>query len=328
MIRSLVLGLSFLSVAVGSAEAADRPAATRELPELCIVVGAGGEDKYGELFAEWSGAWEKLATDSGIGIEIVKPAMDGSSGMQKERLTNYLKGLPKTGAPLWIVLIGHGTFNSVEAKFNLEGPDMSADELSNLLDSFDREVVVVNCTSSSGPFVPKLSSPKRVVVTATRSGDEYNFSYFGGYLPAAFGDAMADLDRDEQVSLLEAVLYSAAKTRKFYETEGRILTEHALIDDNGDDAGTPAEWYRGLRLTRKPVGDAVVADGMKAHQLHLVASGAEDAFSAEMLAERNELENQVTFLRDMKSEIDVEDYYRRLERLMVRMANLYGNAEK
>ena len=314
-----------LAVVASSAVFVNADPVGRGHPELCLVIGEGGVERFDTLFAEWRGEWEEVVSEGNLTATILTPNEDGPED-QKARLISYLEGADVNGPPLWIVLAGHGTFDGASAKFNLDGPDISATELNEVLGRFERTLVVVNCSSSSAPFIPALKGSNRVVVTSTRGGDEYNFSYFGGYLPAAFLDQTADLDRDQQVSLLEATLFAAAKTRKFYEGEGRILTEHALIDDNGDGAGTPAEWFRALRLETKPSEDGVVPDGRFAHQLHLIASGAEEAFSESMLAERNELENQIEFLRDRKDEIDEDDYYRRIERLMVRMARLYDEA--
>ena len=78
-----------------------------------------------------------------------------------------------------------------------------------------------------------------MVVTATRSGSELNFARFGQYLADAIGDPQADLDKDGQVSLLEAFLMASGRVAEFYRTRIELATEHALIDDNGDRLGTP-----------------------------------------------------------------------------------------
>src|SRR5205085_7330223 len=55
---------------------------------------------------------------------------------------------------IFIVLIGHGSFDSQEAKFNLVGPDLNAKDYAALINGLPtRRVVFVNCASSSGEFV-------------------------------------------------------------------------------------------------------------------------------------------------------------------------------
>ena len=137
------------------------------------------------------------------------------------------------------MLIGHGTFDGKTTKFNLRGPDVTAADLARWLKPFSRPLVVVDTTSCSAPLINTLSGSNRVVVTATRSGYEENFTHFGHFLAEALSDPEADLDKDHQVSLLEAFLTAARQTAEFYKTEGRIATEHALLDDNGDGLGTP-----------------------------------------------------------------------------------------
>ena len=88
-------------------------------------------------------------------------------------------------SPLWIVFIGHGTFTRGVAKFNLRGPDVTAEELDQWLQPHTRPVVVVNCASASGPFVNRLSGKNRIVVAATKSGTEQNFARFGKYFAQA-----------------------------------------------------------------------------------------------------------------------------------------------
>ena len=110
--------------------------------------------------------------------------------------------------------------------------------------------MIVNCASASGPFVNRLSGENRIVVTATKSGTEHNYARFGEYFARAIASPDSDLDHDDEVSVHEAFLRASAEVRQFYETEDRILTEHALIDDNGDGKGTPASMFRGMRAQR------------------------------------------------------------------------------
>src|SRR4029079_7472330 len=144
------------------------------------------------------------------------------------------------------------------------------------------------------------SRSNRVIITATRSGQELNLTRFGKYISEAIVDSRADLDKDGQTSLLEAFLSAARQTLDFYKTEGRLATEHALLDDNGDGLGTQADWFRGVRAVKKPTQGKEI-DGLHAHQWHLVRSAEEQQLTAEQRKRRDELELKIAKLRDAKT---------------------------
>ena len=185
-----------------------------------------------------------------------------------------------------------------------------------------RPVAVIDCASASAPFLNKLSGPGRVVITATRSGSEQNFARFGEALAEAIADPRADLDKDGQVSLLEAYLTAGARTAEWYKTRSRLATEHALLDDNGDHLGTPADWFKGIRAIRR-AKDGATPDGLRAHQLPLIPSDRERAIPPEVRQRRNALEIALAALRDRKAQLPEADYYAQLEPLMVELARLY-----
>jgi hypothetical protein len=311
----------FLTALVAGAESTD-------LPTVVIAVGAPGAPEYQEPFQEWAERWQQAAEQAGarvvrIGQEPLEAASD------RDRLVGLLQDEPKQGtSPLWLILIGHGTFDGRNAKFNLRGTDVTAGELSEWLDGYERPVVVINCASSSAPFINELSGPNRILITATKSGFELNYARFGEHLSAAMLDPSADLDKDQQTSLLEAFLIASRRTAEFYETEGRLVTETALVDDNGDGRGTPANWYKGTRVSRQGK-DGANADGTRAGQLHLIRSEQEILLSPEQRRRRDELEQAIATLRDSKTEsTNKDEYYAKLEPLMVELARLYQSAEQ
>jgi hypothetical protein len=165
-----------------------------------------------------------------------------------------------------------------------------------------------------------------VVIAATKSGYEMNYSRFGDYLSAAMVDRQADLDKDGQTSLLEAFLLASARVGEFYEQDARLRTETALLDDNGDARGTPAAFFRGIHATRKPQGGSGLLDGARAHQFHLLPSPAERELPADVRARRDALELQIVQLRQTKGETKDEDaYYTALEPLLLELARLYAD---
>lgn len=289
-------------------------------PCVVLVIGAAGSPEYGAEFRRWADSWQRTAEQGPA--EVVRIGEQEGDGTDRDRLKEVLTA--RTGAglePLWLVLIGHGTSDRRDAKFNLRGPDVSDADLAGWLSGATRPVVVVSCSSSSGPFLHRLSGPNRVIVTATRSGDESNFSRFGGYLAEAIGRPDSDLDRDGQVSLLEAYLSASGRVEEYYRAESRLATEHALLDDNGDAAGTPADWFRGLRAVKRAQNDAPV-DGVRAHQLHLVPGDRESELPAEVRRRRDELEQAVAALREQKDVLGEEAYYARLEELLIELSRL------
>jgi hypothetical protein len=306
---------------LAAAEPALPPAAPADTAVL-VVVGAAGEDQYGTVFANEAADWQKLCSEAGAKCRVIGQAAEGPVA-DHELLRQALEAEPKDGlTKLWLVLIGHGTFDGREAKFNLRGPDLTVTELALWLLPFHRPLAVIDTSSASAPFLSKLSGPDRAIVTATRSGDEQNYARFGPDFVAALADPKSDLDKDGEVSLLEAFLSASARVAEYYKTEGRLATEHALIDDNGDGLGTPPDWFEGVRAVKKAGGGAAV-DGPLAQQFVLIPSAAERQLSPGVRAERDRLELAVAHLREGKAKLPEDQYYAQLEALLLQLARLY-----
>lgn len=300
------------------------PAQTNEQRTLVLVIGAAGEPEYGEQFSTWADLWKQAAAKGGLQISVIGEDTNNPEN-DFTRLLNVLTNeAAKPAGELWLVFIGHGTYDGRSAKFNLRGPDISASELAAVLKPCQRPLAVIDCTSASGPFINALSGPNRVVITATRSGDEVNATRFGGYLAKAIADPAADLDKDGQTSLLEAFLLASRETQQFYKEAGRLATEHALLDDNGDGLSTPADWFSGVRAV-KTAANGKSVDGVRAQQLMLVRGEVEQEFSPEVRAQRDELEKKLSELRAHKEGMPEDQYYRQLEDIMVDIARLYQN---
>lgn len=310
-----------LVLAAGRSFAAEEPAPDR--PVMILVVGAAGAEEYGAAFGQWADRWQEAAARAGV--DCTRLGNDEAKEPDHGRLRAAIEGVRRDGdSPLWLVLIGHGTFDGRTAKFNLRGPDLAAADLAGWLESVSRPTIVIDCAAASAPFLNALSRANRVVLTATKSGHEQNYARFGDHLSKAIVDPAADLDRDGQTSLLEAFLKAARGTAEFYEQDGRLSTETALLDDNGDGRGTPAAWYRGTRVVRS-AADGAAADGLRAHQIHLLPSQEEQHLSAEMRARRDELERSIAELwAKKKGELGEDEYYAQLEPLLVELARLYA----
>jgi len=304
-----------MTLCMALAEPADRSC-------VLVVVGAPGTPEYGAEFRRWAELW-RTAAKKGDADSITIGEGEQGGPSDRDALRDALIDKATAGRePLWIVLIGHGTFDGRDAKFNLRGPDVTAVELADWLKPIQRPLAILDCASASGPFVNALSVDGRVVVTATRSGDEQNFARLGQYLAEAIADPAADLDKDGQVSLLEAFLMAGGRTEEFYRSKARLATEHALIDDNGDKLGTPADWFRGIHATKR-VKDGAAPDGARAHQLHLIRNDREQSMSTETRESRDRLERAEADLRAKKDKLPENEYYAQLETIMVKLARLY-----
>jgi hypothetical protein len=297
-------------------------AQTNEERTLVLVVGAPGEPEYAEQFSAQADLWKQAAAKGGLQLTVVGLNSSATNDDRTILMNALATEVSKPDGELWLVFLGHGTFDGHSAKFNLRGPDISADELAAAVKPCRRRLIVIQCASASGPFLSALSGPGRVIITATRSGYEANATHFGGYLARAIADSSADLDKDGQTSLLEAFLLASRQTADFYKEQGRLMTEHALLDDNGDGLGTPPDWFQGVRAVKKASGGNSV-DGVRAHQVMLVRGDSEQKLSPEVRAHRDELEQKLSALRSRKSAMREDDYYKELEAILVETARLY-----
>ena len=319
---ALLIALISLNVIVHADENAERAS-------VIIAVSEGGEAQYADAFAKWAAQWERACDAGGakhLTIGIEKPALNQTAKAaqsDRDKLKAALDAEPKDGAgELWLVLLGHGTADAKDAKFNLRGDDVSVSEIAAWLKPFERPVIVVCAFSASGAWLKPLAARGRVIVTATKSGTENNYARFGGFLSQAIADPGADIDKDGETSLLEAWLTAARKTADFYKEEGRLATEHSLLEDNGDGLGTPPDWFSGVRAVKK-TKDGSAPDGLRAAQIHLVHSAAERALTAEQRAQRDALERELATLRERKAAMKEDEYFRELEALLLKIAHIY-----
>ena len=292
---------------------------------LLIVAGIGGLDEYGEQFEQQSLKLYRAALEAGIEparivllsaspLESLSLEHQPSTRENLDRALARIRREAAAGDRVFIVFFGHGNPRGDSAVVNLPGPDLSAGDLAELLQGFEQQVlVIVNTASASGPFARRLSAANRIVITATSSGREYYAGLFGDYFADAFAGNGADRDKDGMISLLEAFDYARREVRRSYEAEKRLLTEHALLDDNGDGVASlePGEFE---------------ADGALAHRVHLrqpwTPSGAAAEAMLEMLERKRRLEESISALKQQRDSLPRDSYYDQLELLLVDLALL------
>jgi hypothetical protein len=292
-----------------------------------IVVGIGGDTIRSKRFQEWaSGLYDALIEKHGMNKERViylgeRPEADPTrikGPSRKENVQAAIKDLAaRAGAqdPVLLVLIGGSTSaNNAETSLNLTGPDLTGAELATALQAFTTQpLAVVSTTESSGPLVQLLSGPNRTIITATRTGAERNQTWFGQYFVAAYTGDDADADKDNRISLVEAYNYATREVARHYQEQGLLMTEHALIDDNGDAKGSPAP-------------DAATGDGQLASTFAVgrVASAAnantDDPVLRGLLQQRAEIEGRLNALRARRTQMEPAQYDMELEALLVELA--------
>ncbi len=290
--------------------------------EMLILVGTPGEDPYAQQFAAWTANLTTAASRANVNATII----DASTPNPRESLAAKLNALTQPGQDttdeLWIILIGHGTDDGKTANFNLQGDDISQHDFAKLLAPIQRPVVFANLTAASGPFLEALSSPNRTVITATRSGKQRDFAHFGESFTQSLTDPAADLDQDGQTSLLEAFLAASNATTAYYESDQRLPAENALIDDNADHRGTPADAFNGL-APQLASTTSQLPDGNIASHIVLIPSPEEAAIPDNLKNQRTKIEVEIARLKIQKSSLPEDTYYDRLEILLVDLARLY-----
>jgi hypothetical protein len=290
---------------------------------LLIVVGLAGDPEHGKTFHAWGTTLAQASEKLGVAPENLAFLVDApAEGDQKvtgratkDEVAKALQGFgARAGADdvVFVVLIGHGSFDGRAAKFNMPGPDMTAADFNGLLGKLPtKQIVFVNTASASGPMVADLSSASRTVVTATRSGAEQYATLFGGFFIDALVSEAADSDKNKRVSVLEAFQFAKAEVTKAYEREGLLATEHALLDDNGDKEGS-----------QDPA--ATGKDGRTANIVSLGTVGGDNLPSdpkvRALYVERRDLERRVESLRLLKESMEPGRYSSELEKLVTAIA--------
>src|SRR5688500_16534079 len=164
-----------------------------------IINGAGGEPEYAKQFAQWTTDLNSvLSRRYGFDSSRIKVLSEKLANAEEVKRTfGSLKSELDPNNVLFVFLIGHGSFDGKEAKFNLVGPDLSASDYNQLLTSLPtRRIVVFNMSSASGEFVKPLSAKGRIVITATRNGQETNATRFAGFFITALNATDGDTDQD------------------------------------------------------------------------------------------------------------------------------------
>ncbi|HKT78580.1 MAG TPA: C13 family peptidase [Vicinamibacterales bacterium] len=295
--------------------AAPRLAAAQDT-YLLLVTGVSGEDTLAAQYQKWGASIVDGAKKRGVAaanITYLAEAVDKDPARikgrsTKEGVTQAIDDIAKRAKPgdeVFILLIGHGTFDNSVGSFNLPGPDLNANDFKSLLERLlPQRVAFVNTTSSSGAFLEPLKGPQRVIVTATRTGGERLDTKFPGFFVEALDTDAADSDKNGRISIGEAFEYAKNKVTASYEQGGNILTEHAMLED-----GAQGKLASSVFLAPQRTRDAATT-----------AAAAADPQLKALLDQQDALERQVSELRLKKDQMDPAQYDAQLEKLLTDLA--------
>jgi hypothetical protein len=275
-----------------------------------ILRGVAGDAEHEQKFEKWTAGTSKALIDKfGFAADHVIVLTDKRTAQAEiQKAFATLKQQLKAGDTFFLFFIGHGSGEDGQYKFNISGPDYTADDYNKLIATLTvGRVVIIAGTPASGASLEKFGGKNRVVVTATRSGSEGNDIVFYDYFLEALQTPAADEDKDQKISVWEAFKYAVAGTERFYKEEGRLATEHPQISDNGTEK-TDAKAKEPPLLARSTsfvVDRPIVSSDPKLQAL---------------LNQRKDIEQKIEALRITKDSMPAAEYDKQLEQLLVQLA--------
>ena len=270
---------------------------------VVVIEGLGGSDIYKEQFANQVARLDSAArslTDDG-NVRVFR-----SGDFEREDITAHFGSLSErlgAGDRLAVFLVGHGSYDDHEYKFNIAGPDLTDTDLLDMLDAIDVDSqLLVNTSSASGATFERLQADGRALILATKSGVERHATRFGHYFSLALTDPSADLDKNEIVTAEEAFRFAERQVADFYERNGQLATEHPRLE--------------GGQAARFSVA-----------RLGVSRPDTSDEELQEMIAERDRLNAEIDGLRQQREAMNADAYQSALLERMLQLATLEDRIE-
>jgi hypothetical protein len=290
-----------------------------------IISGASGGEKYAEQMAAWRTDLQKALVDRyQFKPAFVKTLVDEAATAGEKGSAANVRALfaevKKNGTKddfVFIVLLGHGTYDGDVAKFNLVGPDLTAKDWSDLIAGVQGHVAVVNTTEASFPFLESLTAKGRVVITATDSPAQKYATVFPEYFVKAMKEASTDLDKNGRTSIYEVFAAASAAVKTHYEQRGQLTTERALLDDNGDGKGRDAS-------TEGPDGGIARIAFLDSE----VVAESTNPELAGLIRRRRALEQQAEEHKQLKGVMPDAEWNSQFEKLMLELAQVSAEIRK
>jgi hypothetical protein len=285
------------------------------------VAGLGGEPEYEQRFAGLANELDKVFKTSGGDVHVYTLMGREASRARLTETLGLISSQAKPEDDFVLILIGHGSFDGLQYKFNLVGPDISAEELAAACDRLPaKRQLVVNTTSASGGSIPALEKPGRAVIAATKTGTEKNATIFCRYWVQALHDPDADIDKNETISALEAFQYAERKTAAYYESEKRLATEHAVFEDVGKNEA--------VRAPSRQSGEGLMLSSFTLVRFGSAGRAANNPGKRALLAKKEELERQIDTLKYQKAAMAEDDYKKQLTTALVELARVQQELDK
>jgi hypothetical protein len=284
-----------------------------------VVSGLGGEPDYEQRFSTEAKDLDKLFRSSGSTVHsFMLTGPDASSTRVKETLSIVARSA-KSQDDFILILIGHGSYDGTTYKFNLPGPDLSAEEIAEMCNHIvAQRQLIVDTSSASGGAIQALRHPGRAVVTATKSGTEKNATVFARYWVEALQDPAADTDKSDSISALEAFTYATKKTASFYESQKRLATEHAVFTDAA--VGEPVREASG--------GQGALMSSLTLLRIGSTKEAANDPSKRALLEKKEDLEQKIDTLKYQKAAMDPADYKKQLTSMLLELARVQQELDK
>ena len=292
----------FCALAIASAFALPAMAAD---DFLILVSGLGGDPDFQEAFDEQATQLHEAALS--LGIDDSKAILLSGEDATKENILNRLSNLRATSDDLvQLHLIGHGSFDGNQYKFNIPGPDITAVELAEALDSIPAAQMIAVMTSASGAAMDRLRADNRLVITATKSGLQKNASVFSRYWAEGANRSQADLNKNEIVSIAELYAYAAEGVTNYYESEGLIASEASLFE--GQENLDP--------------------DLFSMARVGKLANTSLSADAEALIAERATVEVRLSELSERRQTLTDDQYFAELQDLMLELGLLQQQIDR
>lgn len=284
-----------------------------------IVAGLGGEPDYVQRFTADANELSRIFSGSGQTARVFTLTGAQATAAQLRSTMNSVATEAKPDDDFTLILIGHGSYDGAEYKFNLVGPDVTAADIASMCDRIAaHRQLVVDTTSASGGAIQALERPGRAVIAATKSGTEKNATVFARYWVEALQDSSTDTDKSGSISAMEAFTYAAKKTAEFYDSQKRLATEHAIFNDTGS----------GLPVRGAGDGEGMLMSSLTLLHLGSNQEAANDPAKRPLLEKKEELEQKIDTLKFRKAAMDAADYKKQLTAALVELAKVQEALDK
>ncbi len=285
------------------------------------VSGLGGSPEYETQFVKWANDLDRAYRLNGPDAHVVTLSGNGATRQRIEEAITTAGAEMKPDDSFTLSLIGHGTFDGVDYKFNVPGPDITASEFAIWLNRLPaRRQLVVNMTSCSGASLTALVKKNRIVITATKSGTEKNAPVFARYWVDALRDPAADTDKNGSVSALEAFNYAQRKTGAYFETEKLLATEHATLSDTGNT--------KAVRDPKPDNGEGLLAAAFPVIRPETEAGKAISPEKQRLVSKKEDLEAKIDRLKYEKAAMPPDEYKQQLSALLLELARTQAEIDR